>query len=108
MISEERLEKSLKYLAETDEPHAEVTANVKYLERQLKRSKALFITADTTLKSISAKEQLYYASEDYNKATRELYDAEVKSTTLENKRDKEGLIIDIFRTLEASRRQHNI
>ena len=29
MISEERLEKSLKYLAETDEPHAEVTANVK-------------------------------------------------------------------------------
>ena len=59
MISEERLERSLKYLAETDEKHAEVTANVKYLERQLKRSKALFITADTTLKSISAKEQLY-------------------------------------------------
>ena len=51
MISEERVEKSLRYLAETDEKHAEVTANVKYLERQLKRSKALFITADTTLKS---------------------------------------------------------
>ena len=49
MISEERVEKSLRYLAETDEKHAEVTANVKYLERQLKRSKALFITADTTL-----------------------------------------------------------
>jgi len=84
MINEERLEKSLQYLAETDEKHAEVTANVKYLERQLKRIKALFITADTTLKSISAKEQLYYASEDYNKAIRELYDAEVGATTLEN------------------------
>jgi len=27
---------------------------------------------------------------------------------LENKRDKEGLIIDLFRTLEASRRKNNI
>ena len=38
----------------------------------------------------------------------ELFDAEVKASTLENKRDKEGLIIDLFRTLEASRRKNNI
>ena len=38
----------------------------------------------------------------------ELFEAEVKASTLENKRDKEGLIIDLFRTLEASRRKNNI
>ena len=108
MITEERLEKALKYLSDTDEQSAEASANVKYLDRLLKRKKALFITSDKNLKSISAKEQGFYASEIYEKAIDEQFAAEVKATTLENKRHKEGLIIDLFRTLEASRRQHNI
>ena len=108
MITEDRLEQSLKFLAETDESSAEASANVKYLERLLKRKKALFIMHDRELKSISAKEHAFYASDIYNKAVEELFQAEVKSTTMENKRDKEGLIIDLFRTLEASRRKHNI
>ena len=108
MITEDRLEKALAYLAKTDEESAEASANVKYLDRLLKRRKALFITGEKSLKSISAKEQAYYASEDYEKAVQEIYDAEVKASTLENKRDKEGMVIDLFRTLEASRRKHNI
>ena len=112
MITEDRLEKALAYLAQTDEQSAEASANVKYLDRLLKRRKALFITGETglviNLKSISAKEQAYYASDDYQKAVQEIYDAEVKANTLENKRDKEGMVIDLFRTLEASRRKHNI
>ena len=108
MITEDRLEKALKYLSDTDEESAEASANVKYLDRLLKRKKALFIMDDRELKSISAKEQGFYASDIYNSAVDELFNAEVKATTLENKRDKEGLIIDLFRTLEASRRQHNI
>ena len=108
MITEDRLEQALKYLADTDESSAEASANVKYLDRLLKRKKALFITGEQTLKSISAKEQGFYASDTYKNAVEELFQAEVKSTTIENKRDKEGLIIDLFRTLEASRRKHNI
>jgi len=108
MISEERLEKSLKYLADTDESSAEASANVKYLDRLLKRKKALYITGEQTLKSISAKEQGFYASDTYKNAVEELFNADVKAVTMENKRDKEGLIIDLFRTLEASRRKHNI
>jgi hypothetical protein len=108
MITEDRLEKALAYLAQTDEQSAEASANVKYLDRLLKRIKALFITGESNLKSISAKEQAYYASDDYQKAVQEIYDAEVKASTLENKRDKEGMVIDLFRTLEASRRKHNI
>ena len=50
----------------------------------------------------------YYASDIYKAAVDELFEAEVKSNTLDNKRDKEALIIDLFRTLEASRRKNNI
>ena len=108
MITEDRLEKSLKFIAETDESSAEASANVKYLDRLLKRKKALHITSEHNLKSISAKEQAFYASDIYKDAVEELFQAEVKATTLENKRDKEGMVIDLFRTLEASRRKHNI
>ena len=108
MITDDRLEKSLKFIAETDESSAEASANVKYLDRLLKRKKALHITSEHNLKSISAKEQAFYASDIYKDAVEELFQAEVKATTLENKRDKEGMVIDLFRTLEASRRKHNI
>ena len=108
MISEQRLEKALSFLAETDETNAEANANVKYLDRLLKRKKALHITGNIEDKSISAKEQSYYASTIYKTAVDEIFSAEVKASTLENKRDKEGFIIDLFRTLEASRRKNNI
>ena len=108
MITEKRLEYALKFLSETDEQNAEANANVKYLDRLLKRKKALHITGNSVDKSISAKEQTYYASDTYKNAVEELFQAEVKASTLENKRDKERLIIDLFRTLEASRRKNNI
>ena len=108
MITEKRLEESLKYLAETDEKSAEASANVKYLDRLLKRKKALYITGEASLKSVSAKEQAFYASDTYKNAVEELFEAEVKSSTLENKRDKEQMFIDLFRTLEASRRKSSI
>ena len=60
MITEKRLEDSLKYLADTDEESASANANVKYLDRLLKRKKALHITGNQEDKSISAKEQTYY------------------------------------------------
>ena len=68
MITEKRLEEALKYLADTDVQNAETNAKVKYLDRLLKRKKALHITGNTHDKSISAKEQSYYASETYEKA----------------------------------------
>ena len=108
MITEKRLEDALTFLSETDESNAESNANVKYLDRLLKRKKALHITGNTEDKSISPKEQSYYASNIYKTAVDEIFTAEVKASTLENKRDKEGLIIDLFRTLEASRRKNNI
>ena len=62
MITEKRLEDALKFLSETDEENAQANASVKYLDRLLKRKKALFITGEASLKSVSAKEQAFYAS----------------------------------------------
>ena len=108
MITEKRLEDALKYLADTDEENAKANAQVKYLDRLLKRKQALHITGNTSDKSVSAKEQTYYTSDIYKDAVQELFNAEVTASTLENKRDKEGIVIDLFRTLEASRRKNNI
>ena len=41
MITENRLEEAIKFIAESDESSAEASANVKYLDRLLKRKKAL-------------------------------------------------------------------
>ena len=68
MITEKRLEDALTFLSDTDESNAESNANVKYLDRLLKRKKALHITGNTEDKSISAKEQSYYASNIYKTA----------------------------------------
>ena len=53
MITENRLEEAIKFIAESDESSAEASANVKYLDRLLKRKKALYITGEQTLKSVS-------------------------------------------------------
>ena len=55
MITEKRLEESLKFLSDTDEENAKANAQVKYLDRLLKRKKALHIAGNTVDKSISAK-----------------------------------------------------
>ena len=73
MITEKRLEDALKFLSETDEQNAEANANVKYLDRLLKRKKALYITGEASLKSVSAKEQAFYASDTYKDAVEELF-----------------------------------
>ena len=84
MISEKRLEDALKYLADTDESSAKANANVKYLDRLLKRKKALHITGNKDDKSISAKEQTYYASDTYKSAIDELFTAEVEASRRKN------------------------
>ena len=78
MITEKRLEDALTFLSDTDESNAESNANVKYLDRLLKRKKALHITGNLGDKSISAKEQSFYASDTYNNAVKELFDAAKK------------------------------
>ena len=58
--------------------------------------------------TISLKEHRYYAYEEYQKHITEKQALAEQVSIIENKRAKECLIIDVWRTLEASRRRNNI
>ena len=61
MINEKRLEESLKFLADTDEEDAKLSAGLEYLKDKQKRDKAIHIVNNNNDKSFSIKEQSYYA-----------------------------------------------
>ena len=109
MITEQRLEKALIYRAETDEPHAKLKTRVEYLEWKKKKLKGDFITNKCSDNlSLGVRSEKWYASEEYGKFIEEHSKEYEKFNILDNKRKTEGIIIDLFRTLEASRRKNNI
>ena len=107
MITEKRLEEALKYLAESDNEHAKLSAGVEYIKDLAKHYKGKYIMSSEE-KSVALKEQAYYASSEYKKHIDDKKDLINDLTLLENKRSKESLVIDVWRTLEASRRKNNI
>lgn len=103
MISDERLSKALTFLSETDMEAAERKADV---ERQMFRFKkvkaAIFEHGEGAMdlrKAIA--ENSPEAEAAYMDYLKELADFE----TLANKRKTETLIVDVWRSLNASRRQ---
>jgi hypothetical protein len=108
MISEKRLEEALGYISNTDEEQAKLSAGLDYLKDKAKRDKALHVLNNGEDSSITMKEQRYYASDSYKSHIEEKQALAEKVNSLDNKRDKEQLIIDVWRTLEASRRNNKI
>lgn len=108
MITEKRLEEALKFISETDEEQAKLSAGLEYLKDKSKRDKALHVLNNNEDNSITMKEQRYYASDSYKIHIEEKSALAEKVNALDNKRDKEQLIIDVWRTLEASRRNNKI
>jgi len=108
MINEDRVEQAIKNLASTDEEHANLKAEFEYLKDTAKKDKAIFIVNLNEKQSFSFREQLYYASKEYDAHIANKRIVLKDLTHLENKRAKEGLVIEVWRTLEASRRKNNI
>ena len=109
MISEDRLEKALIYRAESDEEHAKLKTLVENLDWKKKKLKGSFITQKCSDNlSLGVRSEKWYASEEYGKFIEEHQEVFEKFNIMDNKRKTEGIIIDLFRTLEASRRKNNI
>jgi hypothetical protein len=108
MINEKRLEEALKFLADTDEEDAKLGAGLEYLKDKQKRDKAIHIVSNSNDKSFSIKEQAYYASDVYGEYILQKQALAEKVGITQNKRAKECLVIDVWRTLEASRRKNNL
>ena len=106
MISQQRLEKALVFLAETDEPIAEAKGEIQRLENLIKRvNYRLFLSASG---SVEARKAEAGKSEETARLEEELVSATVKYEGLKAKRETESTVIDVFRTLESSRRKGTI
>jgi hypothetical protein len=103
IISRDKLESALLYLAETDEEYANEKAQVERSEILRKRVRArIFLAASGTVaereRTAEVSAEAERADDDYCTSMR-LYE------TLRAKRQRAEIVIDVFRTLEASRRK---
>lgn len=103
-IPESRIEEALKKLAETDERFGSLKAEDKRAERRIKSTIALAKKASNQT-SQAAKETEAYASEDYSLAVEDAFRVARDLEVLRAQRDREHLVIEVWRTLEASRRK---
>lgn len=107
MISPDRLQKALTYLAETDEPCARARSLMMGLEKQEKTVLAMQFLGVTsgTVEERKAKAQ---ATPQYQN-WRETYEAAVLDFELyRNKRTTEELIVEVWRSVNANRRHGNV
>jgi hypothetical protein len=103
MITEERLEKALVYLAQTDEPAANNKALCKKLDKmeRIIRGEA-FLKASGT---VAEREAKAYTSQEYRDHVAYAENCWVDSELLDNKRHTEEVIVDVWRTMSANHRK---
>ena len=103
MISQDRLEKAMTFLAESDQPFADARMA---MERAKYKADAvhntIFLHETGTVAERSARAGI---SEEYDKAMGVYFEALREYDYVKHKRSTEELIVDVFRTLEASRRK---
>ena len=96
MITDERAEKALRYLAETDLSCAEAKANMERAEYKAKATKqAVFRMTEG---SVAERTAVAETSGQYFLAMREY-------GHIANKRETERIVMDTWRTIQANRRQ---
>lgn len=105
-LDENRIEMALMKLAETNEDHAAWSGQVNYLAEGIKQAKAhSFLLVEG---GVAEREQKALASVKYAEAV----DAHLKAYTqfkkLDNERQHEARVIEIWRTLSSNRRQGTI
>jgi hypothetical protein len=105
-LNENRVEQALTKLANTDDDHAAWAGQVKYLEEAIKQAKAhSFLLADGT---VAEREAKAIASPKYDEAVVAWTEALKTFKKIDNYRNHEIRIIDIWRTLSSNRRQGNM
>ncbi len=102
-ISDERLQKALTYLAETDEESAMLKTDVERQEYIKKRTRAIgFLSAAGNVEERKAKaevsDEVESAEHDYTRALQ-------KHEAMAAKRKTEALIVEVWRSCNANRRQ---
>lgn len=106
MITDQKIEDALAYLAKTDESAAELKADVERKEFFFKRAKELgFKLAEGTVADRNA---IAGTSEEVEKAAEAWFVAIKESETIRAKRQRAALVIEVWRTVQANQRKGNL
>jgi hypothetical protein len=106
MITEDRLQKALTYLATTDEAVAQARTDMERAEFKAKTIKdAMFKRLDG---SVADRQAEAGASPEYSAAMDEYFARLFEFEAIKNKRATEAIVVDTWRSLNAARRQGNI
>ena len=101
-----KIDEMITYLASTDEPFAKITEEVSYGDDMLKHIKGSFVSASEN--SVSKATEEFYASATYKAHINKMHTLNVQLLNMKNKRRTAEMKIEIWRTLEATRRKGNV
>jgi hypothetical protein len=102
-VTQDRMEAALEYLSETDEPFAEAKTQVLHCEILCKRVRArVLVTEEGAMDLRKAKAEIH---EDVVDADLGLCEAVEHFETLKAKRSRAEIVIDVWRSVNASQRK---
>lgn len=105
-LDDDRVEQALSLLASTDTKHAILSGEVKRLEEELKRVKArVFLESVGT---VAERENKAVSSDLYGLAIEEYVRVWKDWKVMGNEREKNQLVIEVWRSLQANRRKGNL
>lgn len=100
------IDKLVTYLAATDESYSKLQAEISYGEDMLKSIKGIYISRSEL--SVSKATEEFYASASFLNHINKFNAINLELFELKNKRKTAEMKIEVWRTLEASRRKGNI
>ena len=106
MITDERLQQALTYLAETDTTCAELKTDVERQHFKLKKIRASFFECASG--NIEERKAIAETSEPVQDQVENYLDSLQLHNSMENKRKTEQLIVEVWRSMNANRRQGQI
>ena len=102
MISDERAEKALRYLAATDESCRAAKAHQERMEYKAKAVRQqVFLIEEGTVAERQAKAEVDH---DHQNALDQYFDAMKTYSAIAMKRETERIVLDTWRTISANRR----
>ncbi len=106
-LNADRVDRALGVIAQTDLEVAEWKGAVLRTEHMAKVAEALAYKAQSD-GSVEDRKQAVKLDPDVQKRWEEHLQAVVKHEALKARREREFIVIDLFRTIEASRRKGNV
>ena len=106
-LSEQEIERAVRYLATSAEEYALAKSNMKYLDDKKKTTLAV-VTMRMTGKSNAENKTRAEASEEFRKVVDESRDAVRAFTLIDAKRDAAETWVDTWRTQESSKRRGHV